>query len=66
MRIEKVRYRDRVVRSIDTLHIIDTLRITSRVEVPIPVSNTRVPITITVGIATLLILLIIQYRLKKH
>lgn len=59
VRIVQVRYRDRVVRSIDTLRILDTLRITSRVEVPVPVSNQGIPVTITVGIALLLFLLII-------
>lgn len=67
VRIREVRYRDRIQRVTDTLRIVDTLRITSHVEVPVPRSYSplRSSILFFGVLCSLLVLYIINNR-RKH
>jgi len=67
VRIREVRYRDRIQRVTDTLRIVDTLRITSHVEVPVRSSYSplRSSILFFGVLCSLLVLYIINNR-RKH
>ena len=64
VRIREVRYRDRIQRLTDTLHIVDTLRITSRVEVPVRSSSS--PLRSSLPFFVVLCTLLVLYIINRH